>query len=283
MLSSKSNFADSFSELQSRSVVTPTSVTDRADRLDLGPVGDAGGIDAGPIVKPVITSKVSPWLASWVYPLSHRGLLPAYFRRITVAGRENLRQPDIRRQALIFAPTHRSRWDALLVPYAAGHHVTGRHLHYMVTADEMRGLQGWCIRQMGGFPIDPRTPGIGSLRHGIDLLHQNATVVIFPEGGKLLENRQVGLNRLHPGLGRLAIQAMMSDLNCQVRVVPIAINYRSSGQPVRPDRPVGRCDVDIQIGTPIDVENYLGDRPKQSAKILTQDLTLALKQLSYLT
>jgi 1-acyl-sn-glycerol-3-phosphate acyltransferase len=277
MLSSKSNFADSLSELQSRSVVTPTSVTDHVDHLvHPGPV-------INPAINPVITSRVSPWLASWVYPLSHQGLLPAYFRRITVAGRENLQRSDSQRQALIFAPTHRSRWDALLVPYAAGHHVSGRHLHYMVTADEMRGLQGWCIRQMGGFPIDPRTPGIGSLRHGIDLLHQNSTVVIFPEGGKLLENRQAGLNRLHPGLGRLAIQAMVSQPDCPVRVVPIAINYCLSGQPVPADRPVGRCDVDIQIGTPIDVANYLTDRPKHSAKLLTQDLTLALSHLSHLS
>jgi hypothetical protein len=37
---------------------------------------------------------------------------------------------------VLLAPTHRARWDALLLPLAAGVRVTGRHCRFMVTLDE---------------------------------------------------------------------------------------------------------------------------------------------------
>lgn len=215
-------------------------------------------------------SEVSTCLANAAYSLSHHVLLPVYFPKIQVIGRAHLPKTG----ATIFAPTHRSRWDALLVPYAVGPHVIQRHLRYMVTADEMRGLQGWFIKRMGGFPIDPRSPGIASLRYGIELLHQQQALVIFPEGGQLLQNRRAGVNQLQPGLARLAVKASLTQANCDVKIVPIAINYADPG--------IGRCDVDIQIGQPLIVSDYLGPARKHSAMQITQDLMLALRYLSHL-
>jgi 1-acyl-sn-glycerol-3-phosphate acyltransferase len=220
------------------------------------------------------TTDMSPWLARCLYPLSHGGLLPSYFHQIRVTGQHHLARPG----AMIIAPTHRSRWDGLLVAYAAGQHITGCFPRYMVTLDEMQGVQGWLIRQMGGFPIDTRSPAVKSLRYGIELLQQQQVLVVFPEGGALLENRRSGLNRLHPGLARLAIQANIHDPHCDVAIVPMAINY---GLP--PGTPtIGRCDVDIQIGEPIVVSDYLTDSPKRSAKKITTDLSQAMRQLSHL-
>ncbi len=215
-------------------------------------------------------SEVSTRLANIAYSLSHHALLPAYFHRIHVTGRCHLPQAG----ATIFAPTHRSRWDALLVPYAVGSHVIGRHLRYMVTVDEMRGPQGWFIKRMGGFPIDPRSPGVASLRYGIELLHQQQALVIFPEGGQLLKNRRAGVNQLQPGLARLAVKASLTQANCDVKIVPIAINYT--------DPDIGRCDVDIQIGQPLIVSDYLGQARKHSAMQITQDLQAAMRDLSHL-
>ena len=44
---------------------------------------------------------------------------------------------------VLLAPTHRARWDALMLPMAAGRRVSGRDCRFMVTTTEMRGLQGW--------------------------------------------------------------------------------------------------------------------------------------------
>jgi 1-acyl-sn-glycerol-3-phosphate acyltransferase len=215
-------------------------------------------------------SAVSPRLAAIAYGLNQRYLLPTYFDRIAVTGREHVPQSG----AVIFAPTHRSRWDGLLVPYAMGAPGRGRYPRYMVTIDEMQGLQGWFIRCLGGFAVDTRSPGIASLRYGIDLLHQGQPLVIFPEGGQLLENRRAGVNRLHPGLARIAIKASMSQPQCAITIVPMAINYR--------DPRMGRRDVDIQIGAPLDVRDYLDVQAKSSARRMTQDLTAALQRLSHL-
>jgi 1-acyl-sn-glycerol-3-phosphate acyltransferase len=220
--------------------------------------------------RPLRRSAMSPWLADVAYGVNHRFLLPTYFDRITVTGQANVPQSG----PVIFAPTHRSRWDGLLVPYALGHQGMGRYPRYMVTIDEMQGLQGWFIRRLGGFPVDTRSPGVASLRYGIELLHQGQPLVIFPEGGKLLENRRAGVNRLHPGLARIAVQAHLTQSHCDVKIVPLAINYR--------DPRVGRCAVDIQIGAPLTVSDYHDGSAKGNARRMTGDLAQALRRLSHL-
>jgi 1-acyl-sn-glycerol-3-phosphate acyltransferase len=144
----------------------------------------------------------------------------------------------------------------------------------MVTIDEMQGLQGWFIRRLGGFPVDTRSPGVASLRHGLELLQQGQPLVIFPEGGKLLENRRAGVNRLYPGVARMAVQAQLKSPHGAVKIVPVAINYR--------DPRVGRCAVDIQIGAPLVVSDYLDMQVKRSARRITADLGRDLWQLSHL-
>ncbi|MEB3292008.1 MAG: 1-acyl-sn-glycerol-3-phosphate acyltransferase [Synechococcales bacterium] len=217
-----------------------------------------------------VQSHLSPWLSACVYPLGQKLVLPSYFGKIQVIGQENLPKTG----SVILAPTHRSRWDAIMVPYAAGYQVTGRHLRFMVTQDEMRGLQGWFIRRLGGFPVDTRRPSVASLRHGIELLHQGEMVVIFPEGGGLLDNRRCLLNRLHPGLARLAIQAVTSQPSNPVQVVPIAIDYE------RFNINWG-CPVTIRIGEAMSVSSYITGNSKKDAKRLTEDLGSRLRSLSH--
>ena len=74
--------------------------------------------------------------------------MPSYFRQLSVSGQEHFP----RQGPVVVAATHRSRWDALVVPYAIGYPITGRPLRFMVSADEMEGMQGWLIRNCGGFP-----------------------------------------------------------------------------------------------------------------------------------
>lgn len=177
----------------------------------------------------------------------------------------------------MLAPTHRSRWDAFVVPYTVGRVATGRDLRFLVSEDEMQGVQGWFIRRVGGFPVDTKRPTIASLRHGVELLQAGEALVIFPEGN-IFHDRKI--QPLKPGLARLAIQAAgagitpASTRSClDIKIVPIAVEY---SQPV----PCWRCDVRVCIGTPLEVIHYTAEPVKQAAKRLTADLEMALKRLA---
>lgn len=211
-------------------------------------------------------SRVSPWLAQLVYPLGSHLVLPSFFHKLEVIGQENLPMTG----PVILAPTHRSRWDAILVPYATGRMVTGRDLRFMVSADEVKGIQGWFIRRLGGFPIDTKHPAVSTLRHGVELLQSGEMMVIFPEGNIF---RDGTVHPLKPGLARIALSAESSQSGLGVKIVPIHLRY---SQPY----PRWGCEVTIRIGSPIQVTKYHTGSIKQNAKELTADLEAALKALS---
>ncbi|BAU09680.1 acyltransferase domain protein [Leptolyngbya sp. NIES-3755] len=211
-----------------------------------------------------VRSRCLPWLASIVYPLARYLVLPVYFRRIEISGREHFPRTG----PVIIAATHRSRWDALMVPYAVGQDVTGRVLRFMVTIDEIKGIQGWFIRRLGGFPINTRQPAIAALRHSIDLLQQDEALVIFPEGNIFRQSAP-----LKPGLARLALQAEASQSDLNVQVVPISIQY---SKPLVP----WRSAVKIRVHPPLNAADYSLEHPKQGAKRLTADLERNLRGCS---
>jgi 1-acyl-sn-glycerol-3-phosphate acyltransferase len=212
-----------------------------------------------------ITSHVSPWLAQLIYPLGRYIVLPSYFRSIEVIGQENIP----REGPVILAPTHRSRWDSQMLPYSTGRHVTGRDLRFMVSVNEVKGLQGWFIRRLGGFPVDPKHPAIATLRHGVEILCDKQMLVIFPEGAIFQDNQ---VHPLKVGLARLAIQAESNHPDLGVKIVPMSIRYR-------PCTPCWRSTVKITIGTPLSAANYLTGSGKKDAQCLTADLETALKKI----
>lgn len=226
-------------------------------------VTESASVSEKPTAAPA-PSRFSPWLLSLAYPIGRYGVMPLYFKQIEVRGREHLPPSG----PVILAPTHRSRWDAFMAPYIAGHDITGRHLRFMVSADEVVGLQGWFIRRMGGFPINTKRPAVASLRHGVDLLQQGEVLVIFPEGNIFRESQ---VQPLKPGLARLALQA--ESTRPGVQIVPIYTGYSDPAVP-------WRCAVKVQIGAPLSVSSYLGNSPKQNAQRLTTDLRQALENLT---
>jgi 1-acyl-sn-glycerol-3-phosphate acyltransferase len=159
---------------------------------------------------------ISPWLAPLAMVLTQDLVLPAWFERITVLGSEHLPRGG----AVLLAPTHRSRWDALLLPRAAGRRVSGRDCRFMVTKDEMVGLQGWFLHRLGCFPVDQNRPTLASLRYALDLLAGQQQLVVFPEGGIREPDRPI---HLHQGLARLALLALGQGV--PVTVVPMGIAY----------------------------------------------------------
>lgn len=213
-----------------------------------------------------VTSRVSHWLTSILYPLGRHVVMPSYFRQLKVIGQENIPKTG----SVILAPTHRSRWDALLIPYAAGKPVTGRDLRFMVSEDEIKGLQGWFIRRMGGFPVNTRHPGIGTIRHSVELLRNGEALVMFPEGNIFRESY---VQPLKPGMARIALQVESSKPDIGLKIVPINISY---SQPV----PHWGCDATVKIGTPLDVASYRTKSAKKSAQQLTNDLEAAMRELN---
>ena len=142
--------------------------------------------------------------------------LKNFFRRTIVIGSEFLPLNG----AVVLAPTHRSRWDALMLTMAAGRRVTKRDCRYMVTRSEMRGLQGWFLNRMGCFPIDQGCPSLISLRYAVDLLISQQQLVVFPEG-KI--NRLSEPIKLKRGLFRLA--QLASNKGIDINVVPVGLAY----------------------------------------------------------
>ncbi|MEA5616534.1 1-acyl-sn-glycerol-3-phosphate acyltransferase, partial [Cronbergia sp. UHCC 0137] len=180
------------------------------------------------------SSWISPWLSPIVYAVGRYIVLPAFFGKINITGQEHIPQTG----AVILAPTHRSRWDSLLLPYATGRFATGRDLRFMVTSSECQGLQGWFVLRMGGFPVDPHNPAIATLRHSVDLLQREEMLVIYPEGGIFRDGK---VHPLKPGIARLALTAESIYPKLGIKILPISINYN---QPI----PSWGANVNIHIG-----------------------------------
>ena len=219
--------------------------------------------------KCIAGSGVSGWVTSLLYPLGSRILLPFYFDHIKLIGERYLPSEG----PLLIAPTHRSRWDGLVVGHVFGRPATGRDLRYMVSVNEMSGAQGWLIRKFGGFSIDPDCPKISVLRHGVDLLHQEQTLVIFGEGDIFYERT---VDYIKPGLARIALQAQKKATRCKkelpVRILPVGLYY---SEPV----PTRGSSVEVRLGPTMNVQDYMNMPCKEADPRLTQDLKSSLNHL----
>ena len=200
---------------------------------------------------------VSPWLAPLAMAITQDLALPAFFSAIKVVGREHLPSSG----PMLLAPTHRARWDALLVPLAAGRRVTGRDCHYMVTLDEMVGVQGWFLHRLGCFPVNQDHPGTASLRLALDLLGRGEHVVVFPEGRI---QRRDGPITLQQGLARLAQMARTQGLD--VPVVPIGIAYAK-------EIPQAGQQAAVWVGAPLRAEG----QGRQGGRDFTAALAQAMR------
>lgn len=210
--------------------------------------------------------KISPWLTPLAYFVCCRLIVPLYFNTIDIEGQEHLPQTG----AVIFAPTHRSRWDGILLAYAAGRWVTGRDLRYMVLSNQTTGIQGWFLKRLGGFPINRDNPGSSSIRYSLELLKQEETLVLFPEGHIFLEDE---IQPIQSGVARIALQALSQKPDLELNIVPIRIRYDRPAPIIKGSR------VKIKIGSPLPVKDYLQESSKTAAKQLTEDLETALKNL----
>jgi len=162
-------------------------------------------------------NRIQPFLAILAMWLTQDIVLRFFFSRKIIEGKQFLNLVD---GPLIIAPSHRSRWDGLILTFAIGRRVTNRDCRFMVTTPEMKGLQGWFLKRLGCFAINQDSPSLFSLRYAVELICSKNQLVIFPEG-KITKN---GKNlKLKQGLFRLAKLARKKGE--PIKIVPIGIAY----------------------------------------------------------
>ena len=165
--------------------------------------------------------------------------------------------------SVILAPTHRSRWDGLVLTMATGRRITYKDCRFMVTKSEMSGVQGWFLKRLGCFSINQLSPSLSALRYAIDLIEKGEQLVVFPEGkinkyGKKLVLKE-GLYRL----ARLATKKTDS-----IVIIPIGIAYSKVS-------PKFRSEFCLSLGQPIEMNNYLNFSIKEFNKFLYEGMIKA--------
>ena len=216
--------------------------------------------------EPQIQSRISPWVSRFLYYVGSYFVIPTFFGKIEITGQENIPQHN----PVIVAPTHRSRWDSFIVPYSVGRLVSGRDLRFMVSSNEVRGLQGWFIRRMGCFPVDTHRPKASSVIHSLELLQDDDMVVIFPEGGIFRDDK---IHKLKRGAAFIALEFQLEQSDKEVKILPITIKY---SQPY----PNWQTKVAVNIGVPLNASDYLENSLRKSSQKLTQALQKKLQELS---
>ena len=167
--------------------------------------------------------------------------------------------------SIILAPTHRSRWDGLVLTMAMGRRVTKKDCRFMVTKSEMKGIQGWLLKRLGCFSINQLSPSLSALRYAIELIEKGEQLVVFPEGkinkyGKKLVLKE-GLYRL----ARLATKKTDS-----ITVIPIGIAYSKVS-------PKFRSKFCLSFGQPILMDDHLNLTIKEFNEFLNEKMLKAEK------
>ncbi len=162
--------------------------------------------------------------------------------------------------SIILAPTHRSRWDGLVLTMAMGRRVTKKDCRFMVTKSEMKGIQGWFLKRLGCFSINQLSPSLSALKYAIDLIEKGEQLVVFPEGkinkyGKKLVLKE-GLYRL----ARLATKKTESII-----IIPIGIAYSKVS-------PKFRDEFCLSFGKPMAMSDYLNFTVKEFNQLLNEKM-----------
>ena len=167
--------------------------------------------------------------------------------------------------SIILAPTHRSRWDGLILTMAMGRRVTSKDCRFMVTKSEMRGIQGWFLKRLGCFSINQLSPSLSTLRYAIDLIEKGEQLVVFPEG-KI--NKYGKKLTLKGGLYRLAKLAAKKTES--ITIIPIGIAYSNIS-------PKFRSQFCLSFGQPISMNDYLKITIKEFNELLHEKMIKAEK------
>ena len=188
-------------------------------------------------------------------------VIKIFFREIKI--KKEISLP--KNSSIILAPTHRSRWDGLVLTKAMGRRVTSKDCRFMVTKSEMKGIQGWFLKRLGCFSIDQVSPSLSILRYAVNLIVNKNQLVVFPEG-KINKNSKKLI--LKEGLYRLALLAAKKTNS--IFVIPIGIAYSQISPKIR-------GEVSLCFGEPLLVNRNSNLSIKDFNKILNKRMCQAEK------
>ena len=168
--------------------------------------------------------------------------------------------------SIILAPTHRSRWDGLILTMAMGRRVTKKDCRFMVTNSEMKGLQGWFLKRLGCFSINQISPSLTALRYAVNLIVAKKQLVVFPEGKINKYGKKIPLKE---GLYRLA--KLATKKTTSITIIPIGIAYSEI-------TPKFRGKVSLCCGDPLVINENLNLSIYEFNKILNEKMKTAEKK-----
>ena len=159
---------------------------------------------------------INPTLGNIAMFITQDIVMNLFFRKKKIIN--NISIP--KNSSVIVAPTHRSRWDGLILTMAMGRRVTKKDCRFMVTNAEMKGIQGWFLKRLGCFPINQISPSLSSLRYAVNLIIKKRQLIIFPEGKINKYGKKIPLKE---GLFRLALLATKKTTS--ITIIPVGIAY----------------------------------------------------------
>ena len=201
--------------------------------------------------------KINPLLGLMAMFITQDIVLRFFFRKKKIL---NDRFSIPKNSSIILAPTHRSRWDGLILTMAMGRRVTKKDCRFMVTKSEMRGIQGWFLRRLGCFSINQLSPSLSALRYAIDLIEKGEQLVVFPEGKINKYGKKLVLKE---GLYRLA--KLATKKTTSIIIIPIGIAYSKVS-------PEFRGEFCLSLGQPIAINDYLNSTINEFNKFLYEKM-----------
>ena len=204
---------------------------------------------------------INPFLGFLAMFVTQDIVIKIFFREIKIQKEISLPKNS----SIILAPTHRSRWDGLVLTKAMGRRVTSKDCRFMVTKSEMKGIQGWFLKRLGCFSIDQVSPSLSILRYAVSLIVSKNQLVVFPEG-KINKNSKKLI--LKEGLYRLALLAAKKTNS--IFVIPIGIAYSQISPKIR-------GEVSLCFGEPLLVNRNPNLSIKDFNKILNKRMRQAEK------
>ena len=209
------------------------------------------------------TNKViNPYLGALAMFVTQDIALKLFFSEIKIRNK-SFSVP--KNSSIILAPTHRSRWDGLVLTKAMGRRVNNKDCRFMVTKSEMKGIQGWFLKRLGCFSIDQISPSLSILRHAVNLIEKKEQLVVFPEGKINKYGKKLILKE---GLYRLALLA--AKKTSTIFIIPIGIAYDQVS-------PKFRGKVALSFGQPLLVNKKPNLSIKEFNEILNKRMQYAEK------
>lgn len=187
-------------------------------------------------------------LGYFFWNLINKIIIAFHFRgKIVVEGAANIPKSG----PFVVIANHSSRWDGPLVQ-----HILNRRANYMVSPNEMKGLQGAAVMSVGAFPAHPRLNPVG---YAIQQLHRGEPVVVFPEGNVFYDGV------VHPfktGVAKIVLHSQKNEFDAPI--IPVYVEYaeqnKSYSATVKIGSPIHADELPENIGNVKEAQRAISER-----------------------